>query len=238
VDDATLDRRRRRTQQAFYRLFGGVERDGGVFAAVAPETPNRSLFNAVTYDDPRAVIAARDELAGVYAEAGVRAWTVWVHPGDRELAEALRDAGHRLDGTPEGMACELAALDLEGEDVSVEPSWQEFVAINAAAYRVPSAELSALATLPDGSIRRYGVPGRAVVGALDCDGDCGITMVATRPSAQRRGLCDALMRQALREARERGCETATLDATQAGRPVYARLGFRALGPQEMWEHRV
>jgi ribosomal protein S18 acetylase RimI-like enzyme len=238
VDDAGLEARRHRTHEAFLRCFGAIEREGGIVASVTPAAPGRSLFNAVTYEDPDALIAARDELAAVYRAAGVHAWTVWVAPRDRDLAAALQDAGHRLDGTPEAMGCVLDDLDLDGDDLGTEPSWEDFVAVNAAAYGVDASELAPLASIPAGGLRRYGVPRLAVVGTLDRDGDCGVTMVATHPRAQRRGLCSALMRQALRAARARGCTTATLEATRAGRPLYERLGFRPLGRLEMWEHRT
>jgi hypothetical protein len=45
------------------------------------------------------------------------------------------------------------------------------------------------------------------------------------------------MRQALADARRRGCATTSLQATAMGRPVYARLGYRDLGVIEMWERR-
>jgi GNAT superfamily N-acetyltransferase len=75
------------------------------------------------------------------------------------------------------------------------------------------------------------------VGAIDVNGDCGIYWVGTMPDARGRGVATGLMRQALLEARERGCETTSLQATAMGRPVYRRLGYRELGAIEMWERR-
>src|SRR5947199_4031748 len=51
----------------------------GVVAQVSPAIPDRSLFNSVTYSHVAALRAALPELEAVYADAGVRAWTVWVH---------------------------------------------------------------------------------------------------------------------------------------------------------------
>jgi hypothetical protein len=45
------------------------------------------------------------------------------------------------------------------------------------------------------------------------------------------------MRRALVDARERGCTTTTLQATQMGQPVYSRLGYRDYGRVQMWERR-
>jgi ribosomal protein S18 acetylase RimI-like enzyme len=71
----------------------------------------------------------------------------------------------------------------------------------------------------------------------DQDGDAHVTLVGTVESARGRGLASMLMRQALADARERGCTTTTLVATKAGHPVYARLGYRDLGRVQMWERR-
>jgi len=77
----------------------------------------------------------------------------------------------------------------------------------------------------------------ACLGVLDEADDCGVYFVATASSAQRQGLASALLREALLEARERGCGTSSLQATAAGRAVYARLGHRDICALDMWEHR-
>ena len=77
----------------------------------------------------------------------------------------------------------------------------------------------------------------ATIATLDHGADCEIWSVATLAEARGRGLATALMRQGLWDAREGGCETSTLQATAAGRPVYERLGYRDLGALEMWEYR-
>ena len=61
--------------------------------------------------------------------------------------------------------------------------------------------------------------------------------MATVPAARGRGLATALMAHALADARERGRTTSTLQATDLGRPVYERLGYRSLGEIQMWEKR-
>jgi ribosomal protein S18 acetylase RimI-like enzyme len=63
----------------------------------------------------------------------------------------------------------------------------------------------------------------------DVGADWGIENVATRPEYQRRGLASALMDQALREGRERGCKLAQITTTignDAAQAVYRRSGFR------------
>ena len=72
----------------------------------------------------------------------------------------------------------------------------------------------------------------------DHDGDFSVTLVATLPEARGRGLAGRLLTHALHEARERGCTTTSLQATKMGQPVYGRLGYRDLGPVQMWERRA
>ena len=63
----------------------------------------------------------------------------------------------------------------------------------------------------------------------DVGPDWGIENVATRPASQRRGLASALMNQALREGRERGCKLAQITTSignEAAQSVYRRSGFR------------
>ena len=89
------------------------ERDG-VTAQVSPSAPDASLFNSVTYRDIGALRAALPELESVYADAGVRAWTVWAHESDVEASALLREGGHVLDSSPEGMGCALDELTRSG----------------------------------------------------------------------------------------------------------------------------
>ena len=66
---------------------------------------------------------------------------------------------------------------------------------------------------------------------LHVDGHRYVAWVATRPTHQRRGLADAAMRHALALARtERDGGPTVLHATEAGKPVYERMGYRTVAP--------
>jgi GNAT superfamily N-acetyltransferase len=225
-------------------LFGGcseetsVMRLPGVVASVAPPTPDRSIFNSVTATGPEQLTAAADELADAYAEAGVRAWTVWVPDEDRASAELLAARGHVLDGAPRSMALELTDLEPVALPAGVElvpgdmptvgriegPGWAETMTIE------PDLQIDSTVAIVDGD------PVACAV-VLDHGDDALVSAVATLPEHRGRGLAGAIVSDLLTAAAERGRRTGSLQASRAGAPVYARLGFADVGFIELWERR-
>ena len=253
MDDATFLHRRRLSQIVGYRGIGSASpgarcRDvrPGLLASVVPVTPSASLPNSVLYLDPESVLDAYDELVAIYAAAGVRAWTVWVVPQDDELAAELEARGHALDGTPTMMAAGIDELDLDrGDelDLDPEPTWDAIGALCDLAFGLPPGSLApGLAGMTHPALRPWvarldGDPAACLATIDGPDGDCSLQFVATAPAARGRGLATALVRCALRDARERGATTVSLEASAMGAPVYARLGYRAFGPVRMFERR-
>jgi GNAT superfamily N-acetyltransferase len=217
----------------------------GVTAVIVPSTPDRSVVNSVVYEHAELLEAALGTLADAYHDAGVRAWTVWTRDGDERAVNALESAGHKLDALPQAMG--FALSELRGPP-GPEPEWsgewdlETAGVINDLAYGdPPGLWAAALAGLPEGLAhlylaRRDGEPASMVL-VHDHDGDCAFWFAATVPAAQRRGLTSGLLHRALTDARARGCKTSTTQATSMGRPVYARLGYRDLGPVLMYERR-
>ena len=222
------------------------ERDG-IAAQVSPAVPDMSLFNSVTYRDAEALRAALPELATVYAAAGVRAWTVWIHQSDAEATAVVRAAGHALDATPEGMGCsleELIAPDGVHElQYTEDPNVEDLQVVLAHGYGFPlKASRRVAAAAPNGPGTFVGlarVDGRPVSTAqvTIVGSDAGVFAVATVPEARGRGLARSLQYVLLQRARELGARTTTLQATASGRGVYAALGYRPFGPMNMWERR-
>jgi N-acetylglutamate synthase-like GNAT family acetyltransferase len=237
----------------WYRLLGAgsdgartLERDG-VVAALVPASAERSVVNAVAYERPVALAAAYDEIAAAYDEIGAK-WTVWVHNGDTETAALLERNGHLLDGSPEAMAADLVETpprrppDDALADWTAEGDLADVGAINDRAYGYPGDWFSwALTRLPDGAVQIYVArrDGEAVgcCATADTGSNTEVQMVAVAPEARGQGLSGKLIAHSLADAVDRGMETSTLVATQLGRPVYERLGFRPLGALEMWERR-
>jgi GNAT superfamily N-acetyltransferase len=217
----------------------------GVTAAIVPATPDRSVMNSVAYDHPAALEAALDELAAAYADAGIRAWTVWVPDGDGQAVRLLEGAGHKLDASPRAM---FMKLDRLGDPPGPEPEWSgdwdlaSAGIVNDRAYGDPEGLWeSALGGLPKGSAHLYlahvdAEPASFVL-VHDHEDDCVFWFAATVPTARGRGLVSGLLHRALCDARERGRRTTTTEATAMGRPVYERIGYRDLGPLHMYERR-
>ena len=71
----------------------------------------------------------------------------------------------------------------------------------------------------------------------DYHSNTDIGWVAVLPEARGGGLSGKLLSHALADAADRGQQTSTLVATRLGRPVYERVGYRRVGPLQMWEQR-
>jgi GNAT superfamily N-acetyltransferase len=252
IDRAAWLERVRESMVATWRLVAGHSEGGhaieraGVFAAVVPATPRRSVSNSVLYSDGDALVACLDELAAAYDRAGVEAWTVWVPEDDAGAAAELERAGHVLDASPRGMGADLGTIerpDLGELDWFRDCDLEVVARVNDDAYGYDPGEgfTPVIATLPPDQVHSYGarVDGEtaAVMLAIDAGDDTEVAWVATNEAARGRGLATALMRQSLWDARERGQGTATLQATKLGASVYARLGFEDLGALQMCERR-
>ena len=226
---------------------GRVLRSPGVIASLSPGTPDRSIFNSVAASDAAALDASIDELAATYDDAGVRAWTVWVPDRDRASATLLERRGHVLDGSPRSMGLDLRDLSPPDRPLPrgtelVEVDLVEVGRINDLAYGIegpgwqyaigpePDLPVHTLAAVVDGEAASCAV-------VIDGEDDACVTGVATVPGYRGEGLAAAIVARLLTDSRERGLQTGTLQASAAGSPVYARLGFSDVGFIELWELR-
>jgi GNAT superfamily N-acetyltransferase len=218
----------------------------GVTAAITPVAPERSVLNGVVVEDFAKLGGVLHEVAAAYAQAGVRAWTVWVPEHELAARSLLASAGHVLDATPAAMLLDLDRLQAPARP---EPDWsgewdiEAAGAINDAAYGDASGLFArALGELPPDTGHAYltRVEGRPASFVLvhDHEQNCEFWLAATIPEARGRGLVSGLLHRALLDARERGCTTSTTQATKMGEPVYERLGYRKFGTIEMWERRA
>src|SRR3954447_23578710 len=216
------------------------ERDG-IGVLVTPSVPERSIVNSVILERGADVESAYDWLESEFAE--VHAWTVWVRETgtETETAKFLESRGHVLDADPAMMVCDLSSF----QPTLPLPEWkpatvEELARVNEAAYPWQDGSMEraiSAAAFDDDEFRLYITQDASVLGIDDCDGDAGVIFVATRPEARGRGMAGGLLAAALVEARDRGCDISTLQATKMGESVYARLGYERLGAIQMWEKR-
>jgi GNAT superfamily N-acetyltransferase len=232
--------------RAWYATFASAGSEacefGSAQALLTTARPERSLVNAAVYDDPTDV--PLEELAAFFAP--VEAWCVWVQPGHDELAEACAARGMAVDGTPTLMAAELQEVDIAPRDVPAEigheVDWVQMGTVNDAAYGLPPEHFAPVmrGLQADGYrmaiARRDGAP-LACAAAFVHEGNAEVVFVATLPGERRQGLAAECMRATLRQAADDGCTTTTLEATAAGAPVYAAMGYRSFGPYRMMEAR-
>jgi len=245
-------RLQQRSLARFLRLLVGGAADSrlferrGVAAAVVPSVPQRSILNSVTYADAAALADALGDVGHAYEQAGVVAWTVWAPEDDEAAAEILSAAGHTLDGRPAAMSLELAEFEppeLGDLDWDARASAAEVGELNDRAYGWERGEAAAgLRDLKPGPTThlyraRSGGQTASVAVIIDSGDEASVVLVATDPAHRGRGLSTRLMGAALGEARARGMRTSTLQASGAGEPVYARLGYRSFGRLHMWERR-
>ena len=242
--------RQRRSQRAFFAALAassvgaGLIELEGVQATIVPVRPWYSIFNSIVYTSQRALLDAVPELAAHYESAGSKALAVWVVPGD-EFGQELTSLGFKRDSTPMFMGAVIDEIDLEPRvplAFHPAPSAEAVAALNDRAHGVlPDWSMTAVFARELPGVRpliavEQGQPVAALL-SQEHDGDCYLWFVATDPEARRRGLAGELVREALRQARARGCTTTTLESTAMAESLYAGLGYRPFGRYEMWERR-
>jgi ribosomal protein S18 acetylase RimI-like enzyme len=227
---------------ATFASAGSELRTHGSAQAVLTELrPERSLLNAAVYDDPDDVPLG--ELAAFFEP--VEAWCVWVQPGHDDLVAECEASGMVVDGTPMMMAAQLADVDIAAREVPAEigrGTWDELAAVNEHAYGMPADHFGVVLRGLSTDGYHLAVARRAGA-ALACSavhvagGNAHVVFVATLPDARRQGLGAECMRTVLRAAAADGCTTTTLEASSAGEPIYAAMGYGSVGRYRMMEAR-
>lgn len=253
IDQQEAMRLQKRNLARFLRLLASGAPDsslfarGGMTAAIVPAAPQRSILNSAIYIEADDLAEHLADVADAYERAGVLAWTVWVHEDDEAAGQVLAAAGHSLDGRPAAMSMELADFqlpDIGDLDWDSQATAPEIADLNDRAYgwdgeTGAAAGLRDLASGPTTHLYRARADGQAasVAAITDTGDEASLFLVATNEAYRGRGLSTRLVGVALAEARDRGMRTSTLQASAAGEPVYAGLGYRSFGRMQMWERR-
>jgi predicted GNAT family acetyltransferase len=174
--------------------------------------------------------AAVDAMAAAYSAAGVDRYAAWVHESDDGMRAELTGRGHIVAETTRAMGLSLEAISVPRPETELGPlDWADYLAYLEAAG-VPEgllggADPSAFHVL----VARRAGGNVATALAFDHDGDCGVFNMSTVEAARRQGLGTALTARHVHDASERGCSTASLQATPMAERIYAAVGFRDLG---------
>jgi GNAT superfamily N-acetyltransferase len=217
-----------------------VVRVEGIAVAVFPAPGEREVFNNAVA--PRWTPLAGSALAALtalYRAEGIELWQLWVHEEEHELARRAEAAGLVVDTSTLAMSMPLTHL-ASGREVeqaldlvhSPAPADLRELIGNAERFLPLLRAAGAHVYLA----RCEGEPA-CCAAAFDHAGDCSIQMVVTVERFRRRGLATALVGHALRQARERGCISSSLQSTPMAEGMYAALGFRPLGRYVEWQHR-
>jgi GNAT superfamily N-acetyltransferase len=210
-----------------------------VSASGLPSAFFNGAFAAGTSADPVATIAATIDF---FAERNLP-FLLWVRAGgDDGLVQAARTAGLRDVGGPPLMV--LPAIegipeppfDLQVRIASSSDELDHHAAVVAGGFGMPIefARVILSAALlhdPDAAMAVGYVGGRPVTTALLArSGDtAGVYNVATLDEHRGRGYGEAATWAVIAEGLHRGCTHAVLQSSDAGYPVYARMGFMDLG---------
>jgi GNAT superfamily N-acetyltransferase len=239
-----------------FRHFAGPREEGEIREmpgiSIASCGATFHLFNAAFFSEP--VSAAPGELerriftASVhYGARGLR-WAFWVN--EDKLDSGLRRKSQAIfHGQGLGLASRMPAMMaeqlappartlpvLEVRRVCDAQTRLAFCHIVATSFRIPFVWCRELyepeAPWRGGFAGHVGyADGEAVTAAatMRAAGVAGLYCVGTLPGHERKGYGEAIVRQAVEEARRVfGAEPAVLESTAAGLPLYQRMGFETV----------
>jgi hypothetical protein len=163
------------------------------------------------------------------------------------LADYLVKNGFTRIGEPTGMAVDLAELNEEKRaprgftitEVKDNKALKTWCKVAAASFRVPE---EVIPSIYDWYAREMDMeqPLKFYLGVLDGKpvatsnyylgaGVCGLYFVGTLPEARQKGIGFSITQKPLLEAKKLGYKAGILQASDMGRPVYLKLGFKEYG---------
>jgi ribosomal protein S18 acetylase RimI-like enzyme len=205
-------------------------RSPGAAIAIFPNEPERSIYNNTLFERHLAASERVDTIEvmeAAYHQAGITTFAAWVHDSDAALRADLERRGYIIGESTRAMGVTLDEIRLDRPAVELAPAdWSEHLRVAELPAQLSGAgDHTALHIL----VARLAGENVATAIAFDLGADCGIYNVGTREHARRRGLGTAVTVAHLHDARDRGCQTASLQSTPMAERLYGAIGFRDLG---------
>jgi GNAT superfamily N-acetyltransferase len=225
-----------------HAIGGSVVQLPGLTGSIVPRAIESPTLNAIVIEDVEQAIPQLKDIAALYDRAGVRRWGVWIEGEAQRATAQLRRAGLAMTAGSPGMGATIDELKTANGNGASPADLKTVGKVNDLAYGNRDHRLErTLTPLPPDALIAYRVDkrGRAksVALALHHGEDCGVSFVATTPDARRQGLAARVMAKALKDAKQAGCTTTTLQATEVGEQLYTALGYHHLCSMQLWERR-
>ena len=227
---------------------GGETRQRGALTITDSSTPMANFNNIFVTRPLRDPVPELRDAIAFFDERG-RPFVVRIREGlDPAAARACSELGLVDGGITPGMA--LADLGrpgtrVEGLSILTARTRETFLAhfeLIVAAFGVPRQFAEMLLTerflhLPDVELYVGYLGDKPVASsALFVTGRTGgIYNVATLPEMRGRGIGEAMTWHCVRRGAAMGCVAATLQASDMGRPIYERMGFRLVSPYRTYQ---
>ena len=253
VDDATLaalehDNLIRADMLAAGQVPGAVVRRSDGLAVFATGLPLR-LFNQIVIDDERPLATGAIDVAVTELRTRGDRFALNLRIGldDEHVATAQRLGLQPLSEAPwfPGMALHPLSVDesTHGQaprEIDIHPvidagGVADHRAAAASGFDKPVDWIEAVITVdlagdPDTTVYCGYVDGEPVVAGMGIRSGrvIGVYNIATVATARGRGYGVAMTRRIIDDGAALGCDTATLQASDMGRPIYERLGFRTV----------
>ncbi|HSD49316.1 MAG TPA: N-acetyltransferase [Actinomycetota bacterium] len=201
---------------------------------IALSANNATVLRPPSDPDAAALVAARTEAFFVGSGGGYQVWSLWPDPGlgpfgfSRSTAPCMvREPGDDRRPAPP----ELEVVEI-GDDAGMLEVW-EIIDEVFGRGRTPEPLWDARVLSEDYRVWLGMVDGRAIATATASvsDGFVGVYVVATRLEARGRGYGEAVTWAA---TLCRPDLPATLQASDMGKPVYERMGYRTVGDFTVW----
>ncbi len=224
------------------RSQGGVA-DADWFRLISGEPHPLGNLAILAWDDHEAAIAAVTPLLSIAQPSAV----ICLHGASEHLAAVLAARGFQPHGAMPTMAVDIVRLAVTAlphgdtfERIATPAAFGEWTNVLANGYELPrglsrmlSPEALGADPADDARIQFFAIRrgGRIVATSMMFidDGLAGLYCVATLPEARGQGLGAHVTAEPLRRAQVLGYRVGVLQSSDAGHPVYRRLGFQDVG---------